>query len=195
LWIFQTEKIQENLKPQHFVLSREEAEEKFKDGVNSQSIYDKFGVPPQIKELSIVLFEGWNVNCCPVQHVSAGDIGAFIKILSCSKKKKELEFKFGLVKDLPQESASTTVSTTNNNNNKKTNQKSSDNNLPQKKNDANSSDDIDFVVDSILKMMSTKKDNESLKGDLTLLLTNLKNTSYSKGFMSRLEPVSYPLKF
>eukprot|EP01102_Stenamoeba_stenopodia_P007532 TRINITY_DN2109_c0_g1_i1.p1 TRINITY_DN2109_c0_g1~~TRINITY_DN2109_c0_g1_i1.p1 ORF type:complete len:321 (-),score=91.24 TRINITY_DN2109_c0_g1_i1:84-977(-) len=92
------EKIRENLQPQHFVLNREEAEERFKDKVNNTFIYDKFKVPASVTEVTIVLWEGWNVNCCRGPHAPAGELG-YLKIerVNHRDRKKELEFCFALV--------------------------------------------------------------------------------------------------
>ncbi|ARM76031.1 alanyl-tRNA editing protein [Acidianus manzaensis] len=46
-------------------LQREEAEKKYGD-----EIYDLFPIPPDIKELYIVIIPGWNINACNKQHVS-----------------------------------------------------------------------------------------------------------------------------
>ncbi|WP_410544280.1 alanyl-tRNA editing protein [Acidianus sp.] len=46
-------------------LSREEAEKKYGD-----EIYDLFPVPPEVKELYIVIIPEWNINACNKQHVS-----------------------------------------------------------------------------------------------------------------------------
>jgi len=32
-------------------------------------IYDKFPVPAEVTELSLVHIDDWNINCCPGEHL------------------------------------------------------------------------------------------------------------------------------
>jgi len=89
------EKVTQNIPIQHFKLTRAEAEEKFKNGVNQTLIYDKFPVPESIKVLTVVYIEDWNVNCCPgPHHEFTGQMGT-IKIVKSSVKPKKKGIRTG----------------------------------------------------------------------------------------------------
>jgi len=93
------EKIKQNVPIQMMKFTRAEAEEKFKNRVNSTFIYDKFPVPESIKDLTVVYIEDWNVNCCPGPHYElTGQVGT-IKILRANARplKKELDLIFEII--------------------------------------------------------------------------------------------------
>jgi Ser-tRNA(Ala) deacylase AlaX len=77
-----------------FTMKREEAESKYKNGVNSTYIYDKIPVPAKIQELSIVHIPDWTINCCGGNHVNFTGEVKHIKIqrINLREAKKELEF-------------------------------------------------------------------------------------------------------
>ncbi|BFH72850.1 hypothetical protein SJAV_07940 [Sulfurisphaera javensis] len=57
------------------VLPRDEAEKKYGD-----EMYDLFPVPPEVKELTIVIIPDWNINACNKQHTkSTGEVGEIIE--------------------------------------------------------------------------------------------------------------------
>ena len=70
------EAIEKDLPVEVVVLPRSEAEERFGD-----AIYDLFPVPPEVRELSIVIIRDvdgsiWNINACNKEHTaSTGCIG------------------------------------------------------------------------------------------------------------------------
>nr|WP_168063940.1 alanyl-tRNA editing protein [Sulfolobus sp. S-194] len=69
------EKVKENVTILTEILPREEAERKYGD-----EIYDLFPVPPEVKELYIVIIPNWNINACNKQHTkSTGEVGEIIK--------------------------------------------------------------------------------------------------------------------
>ncbi|BDB98515.1 alanyl-tRNA editing protein [Saccharolobus caldissimus] len=69
------EKVKENITILTEILPREEAERKYGD-----EIYDLFPVPPEVKELYIVIIPNWNINACNKQHTqSTGEVGEIIK--------------------------------------------------------------------------------------------------------------------
>jgi len=93
------EKIKQNVPVQMMKFTRAEAEEKFKNRVNNTFIYDKFPVPENIKDLTVVHIEDWNVNCCPGPHYElTGQVGT-IKILRANARplKKELDLIFEII--------------------------------------------------------------------------------------------------
>lgn len=64
-------KVKENVPVLLYTLPREEAERKFGD-----EMYDLFPIPEHVKELNVVVIEGWNINACNKQHVeTTGQIG------------------------------------------------------------------------------------------------------------------------
>lgn len=69
------QKVKENLPVIIELLPREEAEKKYGD-----EIYDLFPVPPEVKELYIVIIPEWNINACNKQHTkTTGEIGEIIE--------------------------------------------------------------------------------------------------------------------
>ncbi|MEM4244947.1 MAG: alanyl-tRNA editing protein [Candidatus Nanoarchaeia archaeon] len=87
-------KIKENAEIKILEMQRDEAEKEF-----GNKIYDKFPVPSHIKQLKIVVIEGWNWNCCIGQHFkTTGEIGN-IKIAKWRfrKNKNELEIPFDVL--------------------------------------------------------------------------------------------------
>ncbi|MEM4700062.1 MAG: alanyl-tRNA editing protein [Candidatus Nezhaarchaeales archaeon] len=64
-------KVEEDAPVKVYVLPREEAERRFGD-----EMYDLFPVPEHVRELSVVVIEGWNVNACNKQHTATtGQVG------------------------------------------------------------------------------------------------------------------------
>jgi alanyl-tRNA synthetase len=89
------EKIVEGVPVKMEVLSREEAEKKYGD-----EIYDLFPIPAEVKELKIVIIEGWSINACNKPHTSTtAEIG---EIEMCDwrfrRVKNLLEVSFNLKK-------------------------------------------------------------------------------------------------
>jgi len=93
------QKIKENVEILYFPMNRAEAEEKYtKNLVNETFIYDKFPVPPQIKEVKIVEIPDWNVNCSVGPLLKrTGEIRQLkVKKTNHRANKQELEFVFEL---------------------------------------------------------------------------------------------------
>ncbi len=68
-------KIEEDVEIKVYTLPREEAERRFGD-----EMYDLFPIPPEVKTLSVVVIENWNVNACNKKHTNTtGEVGS-IKI-------------------------------------------------------------------------------------------------------------------
>ncbi|WP_338602344.1 alanyl-tRNA editing protein [Sulfolobus tengchongensis] len=68
-------KIKENAPILVEVLPRENAEKKYGD-----EIYDLFPIPPEVKELYIVIIPDWNINACNKQHTrTTGEIGEIVE--------------------------------------------------------------------------------------------------------------------
>jgi len=87
-------KIKENVEIKILNMQREDAEKEFGD-----KIYDKFPVPSHIKDLKIVVIEGWNWNCCIGQHhKTTGEVGT-IKIAKWRfrNSRNELEISFDVL--------------------------------------------------------------------------------------------------
>jgi len=65
------EKVRENVPIKVYTLPREEAEKRFGD-----EMYDLFPIPPEVKTLSVVVIEDWNVNACNKEHTATtGEVG------------------------------------------------------------------------------------------------------------------------
>ena len=82
------------------LLCRVEAEAKYKNNlVNETFIYDKVPVPAKITQVSIVVINDWNINCCGGNHVArTGDVkGIKIARINHREPKKELEFVIDVV--------------------------------------------------------------------------------------------------
>ena len=84
-------KVEEDAPIKVYTLPREEAERRF-----GEEMYDLFPVPDHVKELSVVVIEGWNVNACNKQHTATtGQVGR-IKLgkprFRASKKLLEIPF-------------------------------------------------------------------------------------------------------
>lgn len=64
-------KIMENVPVKVIEMDRNEAEKVFGD-----EMYDLFPIPEEIKKLSILIIEDWNINACNKKHTrSTGEIG------------------------------------------------------------------------------------------------------------------------
>ncbi|MEM2137339.1 MAG: alanyl-tRNA editing protein [Candidatus Methanomethylicia archaeon] len=64
-------KIMENVPVKVIEMDRSEAEKVFGD-----EMYDLFPIPEEIKKLSILIIEDWNINACNKKHTrSTGEIG------------------------------------------------------------------------------------------------------------------------
>jgi len=64
-------KVEEDAPVNVYTLPREEAERRFGD-----EMYDLFPIPSHVKELSVVVIDGWNVNACSKQHTATtGQVG------------------------------------------------------------------------------------------------------------------------
>ncbi len=87
-------KIEENPEIKVHKLRREDAERKFRE-----IIYDLFPVPENIKILTIVEIEGWNVNACNQLHTeSTGEIGGLkLKKFRFRPSKELLEISFEIL--------------------------------------------------------------------------------------------------
>ena len=85
------EKIRENVPIEVYELPREEAEKRF-----GEDMYDLFPVPPEIKTLTVVVIEGWNVNACKEEHTkTTGEIGGIkIRKVRFRRSKELLEISF-----------------------------------------------------------------------------------------------------
>ena len=69
------DKVKEGVPIQVELLPREEAEKKYGD-----EIYDLFPVPPEVKELYIVIIPDWNINACNKKHTqTTREIGEILK--------------------------------------------------------------------------------------------------------------------
>lgn len=69
------EKIKENVPIMVYTLPKDEAERMF-----GEEMYDLFPIPENIKVLSVVVIEDWNVNACNREHTkTTGEVGS-IKI-------------------------------------------------------------------------------------------------------------------
>ncbi len=87
------EKIIQDVPVKVETLPRDEAERKYGD-----EIYDLFPVPEEVKELKIVIIEGWNLNACNKPHTSTtGGIGEIeMDDWRFRKMKNLLEISFNL---------------------------------------------------------------------------------------------------
>lgn len=86
-------KIKENVEIKVLDMQREQAEQQF-----GNKIYNKFPIPTHIKNLKIVVIDGWNWNCCIGQHFEkTGEIGT-IKITKTRfrNSRNELEISFDI---------------------------------------------------------------------------------------------------
>ena len=89
-------KIKEDVPVKILKLHREEAEKKF-----GRIIYDKFEVPKHITELSVLVIENWNINCCNGNHTNTtGELGSIkIRKTDFRNSKKELEIGFEVLEE------------------------------------------------------------------------------------------------
>jgi len=87
------EKVRENAPVLMYKLSRDEAEGRFGD-----EIYDLFPVPEHVKELNILVIEGWNVNACNKEHTqTTGEVGVIrLEKPRFRKAKQLLEIPFNV---------------------------------------------------------------------------------------------------
>lgn len=84
-------KIEQNVPIEMFKMEREKAELTYGD-----IIYDRFPVPEEVKELTLTVIEGWNINCCRGPHHKRTGSVPPIRILKWRHRtsKKELEISF-----------------------------------------------------------------------------------------------------
>jgi len=180
------DKIKEKVEIKYFKMERSAAEEKYsKNLVNETYIYDKFPVPPEIKEVNIVEIPDWNVNCSAGPLLSnTGEIKPIkIKRTNHRATKKELEFVFELVESnsTPTEQKPAT---------KTTNAKTKLNTAPQKEYD-NVMSITNSILEEVFKELKLQgvdlKEKEALVSKtltprIEQKLTTLKNTAYGHGF-------------
>ncbi|KYR02229.1 putative alanyl-tRNA synthetase [Tieghemostelium lacteum] len=179
--------IKENIPFHTQKMSRKEAEEKYKSGVNNTFIYDKFPVPEAIQEITVVELKDWNVNCCAHSHLkSTGEIGAIsITGINHRASKNELEFRFDILASLPDNN--------NNNNNNKDKKQTTNNSKVESTESGLSSKDtnIQHISQEIYNIISRDINSNQVMTDKTRseiesILTILKNASYSKGLSSKI---------
>jgi alanyl-tRNA synthetase len=205
-------KIRENVDVLVTEMDRKEAEEKFKNGVNSTFIYDKFPVPAQIQKVNVVLIDDWNVNCCVGTHLKkTGDV-RFVNSLRFNHRpqKQELEFIFSFnEKDVSTNTSKGSSSAAPESGGKKqetTSQAPQQNVSPNTKAREFEVDNVDAVSDKILdevlqalqqvsdqgKAFSVSQEmsktlRSTLQPKISHHLILLKNASFSKGFHSHIE--------
>jgi len=85
------EKVRENVPIKVYTLPREEAEKRF-----GEEMYDLFPIPPEVKTLSVVVIEDWNVNACNKEHTATtGEVGKIkIRKIRFRRAKELLEISF-----------------------------------------------------------------------------------------------------
>ncbi len=85
------EKVRENVPIKVYTLPREEAEKRF-----GEEMYDLFPIPPEVKTLSVVVIEDWNVNACNKEHTgTTGEVGKIkIRKIRFRRAKELLEISF-----------------------------------------------------------------------------------------------------
>ncbi len=90
------EKIMESVPIKVETLPRDEAERKYGD-----EIYDLFPVPEEVRELTVVIIDGWNLNACNKPHTpTTAEIGEIeMADWRFRKAKKLLEISFDLRRD------------------------------------------------------------------------------------------------
>mmetsp|Transcript_12462 Transcript_12462/g.35199 ORF Transcript_12462/g.35199 Transcript_12462/m.35199 type:complete len:266 (+) Transcript_12462:154-951(+) len=90
------EKISSKTPLEEIVMLRDEAEAKYTaNPVNETYIYDSYGVPPNVKELTLTLIPDWNINCCQGPHVQPGELEG-LTITAVKVIKKTLSISFNL---------------------------------------------------------------------------------------------------
>eukprot|EP01133_Synstelium_polycarpum_P006262 gene6262-7263_t len=173
--------IKQNLPLNVFTIDRKEAEAKYINAkVNNTYIYDKFPVPETVTSLTLVEIEGWNINCCPAVHLkTTGEIG-YIKISGINHRpqKKELEIRFDL---LPAGQAP---------GGKDTKPKVPAKDPLAEKKAVLAATNVNDLTDRIVQLVLANASNPSALNSTTIpeikvLLSNLKNTSYSNGYNSK----------
>jgi len=181
-------KIKENVDILYFKMERSLAEQKYtKEPVNETYLYDKFPVPSEVKELSIVEIPDWNVNCSIGPLLNKTGEVRLLKIdrINHREKKQELEFVFLLVGGSKESSSTPKKVET-----PKATKKANDMQL----------DDVSVVAENILNEMFSQLQKNGVQTDgkeqvirnklrpgILQKLTTLKNSSYSRG-MSCLPP-------
>jgi len=182
------DKIKENVDILWFPMNRAEAEEKYKKNpVNETYIYDKFPVPPELKELKIVEIPDWNVNCSMGPLLKkTGEVPALsIKRINYRESKKELEFVFELG------NAGASVATSSESKSKTIQPSDSIAKPVDLENDKVLSELILKDMFAELKahgvQITTEKEKditESLQSKILNKIIIVKNTAYSRGFKS-----------
>lgn len=87
------QKVKENVTIVTETLPREEAEKKYGD-----EMYDLFPVPPEVRELTIVIIPDWNINACNKPHTkTTGEVGEILEDYWRFRNSKQLlEIAFNL---------------------------------------------------------------------------------------------------
>jgi len=88
------EKIRENAPIKIVEMDRSEAEKMFGD-----EMYDLFPIPEEVRNLSILIIEDWNINACNKKHTkTTGEIGGLkIDKIRFRQAKNLLEISFDII--------------------------------------------------------------------------------------------------
>ncbi|MBN1390178.1 MAG: alanyl-tRNA editing protein [Candidatus Thermoplasmatota archaeon] len=86
-------KIEQNVPIEMFRMDREKAELTYGD-----IIYDRFPIPEEVKELTLTMIGGWNINCCRGPHHKRTGTVPSIRIVKWRHRpaRRELEISFML---------------------------------------------------------------------------------------------------
>lgn len=181
--------VKDNVSIEVLELPRSEAENRFKDLVNGQFIYEKRRPPENIDVLTIVHIPDWTICCSPTKDIckSTGDVG-YIQILRYNHRpqKKELEVCFQL--------------TGMNNQKEEGKVKDEKSNTAQVK-QVDAVDDVNSVVDRLYNLFLSELNrvepshniseeklktlHEKFTFKASNMLTAFKNASYSKGLFAK----------